>query len=357
MKYGLMLFSELQREGPSNPYEFVSELSGFADRQGFEAIWFPERHFNPVGGNYPNPAIAAAYVAARTSRIRLRAGSVVLPLHHPAAVVESWAMVDGMSGGRVDLGIASGWNADDFVLAPSSFANLRDLWFERLDLVRKLWQGEPCRFANGRGELTSIQTYPRPVQSSVNLWMAISKQADSFVRAGELGVNILTMLAGSNLEQLSEKIQMYRAARERCGHDPEAGTVTLMLHTYLHPDAATVERVVREPFLKYIRSSLSSHVHGGAVNAGAATSARELDQLAEYSFERYFTTAALFGDLEDGRRMVRQVAEAGVNEIACMLYFITDADHIRSGLPLLSALARDELVPAKSFKATEREQI
>ena len=79
-------------------------------------MWVPERHFHPLGGLFPNPAVVAAAVAARTTRIAVRAGSVVLPLHHVARVAEEWAAVDALSNGRVGISLASGWNRADFVL-------------------------------------------------------------------------------------------------------------------------------------------------------------------------------------------------------------------------------------------------
>jgi hypothetical protein len=61
-------------------------------------VWLPERHFHPLGGAYPNPALAAAALAVRTRRIRLRAGSVVLPLQDPVTIAEDWSFVDNLSG-------------------------------------------------------------------------------------------------------------------------------------------------------------------------------------------------------------------------------------------------------------------
>ena len=70
-------------------------------RNGFKAVWTPERHFHAFGGLYPNPAVTSAAVAAITTRVRVRAGSVVLPLHNPIRVAEEWAVVDNLSQGRV----------------------------------------------------------------------------------------------------------------------------------------------------------------------------------------------------------------------------------------------------------------
>ncbi|MGO4837240.1 MupA/Atu3671 family FMN-dependent luciferase-like monooxygenase, partial [Rhizobiaceae sp. 2RAB30] len=263
MKFSLIFFSNSYPEDAGGAYAVISEMARYGDRHGFEAVWIPERHFHTMGGIYPNPAVVAAYLASITTNIRLRAGSVVVPLHHPASIVESWSVVDNLSNGRVDLALASGWNVNDFVLAPSSHGNLRDLWFERIGEIRALWRGSPVSYPNGAGKPTSIVTYPRPLQPEPNLWLTATKQPETFRRAGELGMNVLTMLAGISLEQLAQKTALYRQGRASAGLDPDTGTVTLMVHTFVHEDIERVHRAVRGPFLDYIKTSLMSHLQGG----------------------------------------------------------------------------------------------
>src|SRR5205807_362890 len=83
-----------------NKYRTLIEAARFADTHDFAAIWLPERHFTFMGSLYPNPAVLHAALARETKRLRLRAGSVVLPLHDPIRVAEEWAVVDNLSAGR-----------------------------------------------------------------------------------------------------------------------------------------------------------------------------------------------------------------------------------------------------------------
>jgi len=127
MKFSLIFFSNSYPQEAGGAYAVISEMARYGDRHGFEAVWIPERHFHTMGGIYPNPAVIAAYLASITTNIRLRAGSTVVPLHHPASIVESWSVVDNLSNGRVDLALASGWNVNDFVLAPDKLVGLSRL--------------------------------------------------------------------------------------------------------------------------------------------------------------------------------------------------------------------------------------
>ena len=114
-------------------YELVLSCARLADRNGFAAVWTPERHFGRFGGLYPNPSVLGAAIASQTTRVGIRAGSVVLPLHRPIRVVEEWAVVDNLSQGRVALAFATGWHKQDFVLRPAAYAGRRDELEENID--------------------------------------------------------------------------------------------------------------------------------------------------------------------------------------------------------------------------------
>ncbi|MCB1054936.1 MAG: LLM class flavin-dependent oxidoreductase, partial [Acidobacteria bacterium] len=139
-------------------YRLLLEGARFADRAGLSAVWTPERHFHAFGGLYPNPSVTGAAVAAVTERVAIRAGSVVLPLHNPLRVAEEWSVVDNLSGGRVGISVASGWHANDFVLAPVSaderraaFERRKQTMLDHVDILRRLWRGEPSRGVNALG--------------------------------------------------------------------------------------------------------------------------------------------------------------------------------------------------------------
>jgi natural product biosynthesis luciferase-like monooxygenase protein len=346
IELSVIFFSDVN-QALASPYQLVFDLCGFADEHAFTAVWLPERHFHPFGGIYPNPAVLASAVAVRTKRLRIRSGSVVLPLHHPAEVVEAWSMVDNLSNGRVDLGFASGWDPDDFVLSPGTFGTHREVWHERIPMVQRLWRGERLVFPNGRGDRKDIRVYPAPVQKDVTVWLTVTKSDESFIHAGRQGYNVLTMLQGIDLDQLGDKIRLYRNARKEAGHQA-SGTVTLMLHTLVHADLGTVAQAVREPFLAYIKSALTGHIKHFRPNE--TPTEEELNKIVEYSYERYFKTGALFGSVGDAKAVAEHAIAVGVNEIACLMDFGVDYRAVMESLPYLAQL-QDELRGASKVAA------
>ncbi len=341
------------------------ESARFADRHGFTAVWAPERHFHAFGGLSPNPSVMAGAFAAVTERVRIRSGSVVVPLHSPVRIAEEWAMVDVLSGGRVDLGLASGWFPNDFVLAePGAYERRADLVFERAEAIRRLWRGEPFDAVNAAGDAVSLVTMPRPVQRELPVWITAAGNPETFRRAGAAGLNVLTHLLGQSLQALAGKIAVYRQAWQQAGHAGQ-GQVTLMLHTFVGEDDAQVRRTVRQPMLRYLRSSanlVGSYTASvpffqqrcalsGAAGDPPPASEQDLHDALEFSFERYYTASSLMGTVESCLERIEQVQDAGVDEIACLIDFGVDAEVVLHSLPLLDELQQLASVSEEELQA------
>jgi hypothetical protein len=164
MDFSLFYFAADAGETHQNKYRLLLEGATFADQHGFAAVWTPERHFHEFGGLYPNPALTSAAIATITSRLQIRAGSVVLPLHNPLRVAEEWSVVDNLSQGRVGLSFASGWHANDFALMPENYRDRKDVMCRGIEMVRKLWRGEAVPTHNGKGEEIEVRIFPPPLQ-------------------------------------------------------------------------------------------------------------------------------------------------------------------------------------------------
>src|SRR5258708_28341355 len=163
MDFSLFYFASAGAGECADKYRLLVEGAKFADTHGFSAVWTPERHFHEFGGLYPNPSVTSAALATVTERIQLRAGSVVLPLHDPLRVAEEWAVVDNLSHGRVAISFASGWQPNDFVLAPENYANRKAVMLRGIETVRRLWRGEKVRRRDGNGTEIDGGTLLRPI--------------------------------------------------------------------------------------------------------------------------------------------------------------------------------------------------
>lgn len=336
-------------------YRLLLEGAKFADENGFEAIWTPERHFHAFGGLYPNPAISAAMLAGITKNVKLRAGSSVVPLHHPVRVAEDWALVDNLSNGRAGIAIAAGWQPNDFIVRPDAFADRKEIMLDSVDTLRALWRGEPQSFDGHDGKPVDVEIHPKPMQEDLPLWLTAAGNPETFAAAARKGCGVLTHLLGQTIEEVAEKIKAYRVAWREAGH-PGNGTVTLMLHSFVGEDEDTVRETVRGPMKSYLKSAVDLVKRASwtfptiveRANAAGKSpvemfeqeelSAEDLDQLLDHAFERYYMTSGLFGTTETAKDIVRQVAAIGVDEVGCLIDFGVDTDVALANLPNIKKL-------------------
>lgn len=354
LDFSLFFFASDDADNPRERYRLLTEAARFADANGFSAVWTPERHFHAFGGLFPNPSVTSAVLAAVTERVQIRAGSVVAPLHNPVRIAEEWAFVDNISNGRVGISFASGWQPDDFVLAPESFTSRKELMFDQIELVQRLWRGEPVTLPRHDGQMVEIRILPRPVRPELPIWVTAAGNPETFRVAGAKGFGVLTHLLGQSVPDLATKIEVYRQARRDGGHDPRAGHVVVMLHAFVGPDDDEIREQVREPLKAYLRSSVDLIQRAAwtfptfrerAVNGGASVSLdvlsdEELDEVLDFSFERYFETSGLLGSPERCVALAEELAAIGVDEIACLVDFHGTTDVELAHLPDLDAVRR-----------------
>nr|WP_281502789.1 MupA/Atu3671 family FMN-dependent luciferase-like monooxygenase [Aliiroseovarius sp. F47248L] len=353
--FSLFYFASEASGSGHHAYRLLLEGAQFADENGFHAVWTPERHFHAFGGLYPNPAVAAAAVAGITKNIQLRAGSCVVPLHHPVQIAEDWALVDNLSNGRAGVALASGWQPNDFILNPTNFADRKESMLESVATLRKLWHGETMSFDGHDGKPVALEIHPRPVQKDIPLWLTAAGNPETFAAAAKLGCGVLTHLLGQSFEEVAEKIRAYRVAWRDAGHEGN-GHVVLMLHSFVGEDEETVRKLAREPMKSYLRSSVdllkkaswtSPLIAERAEGKGLTPqemfekeelSPEDLDVLLDHAFDRYYRTSGLFGTPDSAGEIVRRVAEMGVDEIACLIDFGIDTDVVLENLPNIKAL-------------------
>lgn len=354
MDFSLYFFSATGKDSYAKRYSFLLEAAKYIDANGYKAIWTPERHFQEFGGSFPNPSVLSAALATVTKNIELRAGSIVLPLHHPIRVVEEWSLVDQLSNGRTALCVATGWHRADFVLNPNGYANRRDLAFEGVQILRDLWEGKTVEFTGVDGQVIPIRTYPRPVRSTLPIWLVFSQNPETWKKAGELGANMLCLL--DNFDRLRQNIAIYREERAKHGFHPDEGIVTVGIHTFIGDDDTKVKALVKEPVMAYLETFLQQRkTDAGLQGESKKMSEAEKSMLSALAFDDMYEKRSLLGTMDKCENLVRRLKEIGVNEIAALVDFGLEFDVILDGLRRLTELKdritkEDKLVAADSAR-------
>ena len=243
MKFGL--FYELSVPKPwahdssYRVYQEALEQIELADELGFDQIWAVEHHFLEEFSHNSAPEIFLAAAAARTKRIRVGHGIVPLlpPMNHPARVAERAAVLDIISGGRLEFGTgrASTWTElNGFRIDPD---DTRAMWEECLSAIPKMWMNDIFSHQGKYFSMPPRNVVPKPLQKPhPPLWVAVSNP-DTAILAAKKGIGLLGISFGSP-KDLQSRTAEYRRIIQNC--DPVGEFVTNQINTtgwmYCHED-------------------------------------------------------------------------------------------------------------------------
>ncbi len=180
-----------------------------AESQGYHSAWIAEHHFNDYG-LCPAPTVLASYVAARSTTLRLGMGVSLLPLHHPVDLAEQLAVLDVVSGGRLDVGIGRGGTLQDYQTFQSDRSDSRKRVEEGIALMQQCWRGQPFDFQGRFHSAERLHVRPRPAQQPhPPLYMAANSE-DSVRSAARLGLPTLSAF----FVPLAELVKRHHVFRE-----------------------------------------------------------------------------------------------------------------------------------------------
>ncbi len=195
-------------------YEDVLALARDADAGGLDYVKMTEHYLGDYGGYCPSPLTFLAAVAAQTSNIRLMTGCVLPAFHHPVQLAAHAAMVDVLSGGRLEVGFARAWLPYEFEAFGVPLSTSRARFQACIKAVIRLWteqkvteQTEFFSFAGATSQPAVVQSPHPPV------WGAAIRSPESFVWLAEQGHGLLISLSPlrSDLKWSRDLIRLYRA--------------------------------------------------------------------------------------------------------------------------------------------------
>lgn len=209
--------------------ENIATFAERAERLGYESLWTFSRLVAPaddrevaeVYRSVLDPMISLAYAAARTSRIRLGVAVINLPFVSPAFLAKEASTLDVLSGGRLDLGLGTGWSEEEFTVSGASTARRGARAVEYLAVLRTLWVDEVSRFDGEFYTVPPSRMAPKPVQRPGPPVLLGGSVPAALERAGRLAAGWVSRSA-TDLSRIGEQISVVRAAADNAGRDPDA---------------------------------------------------------------------------------------------------------------------------------------
>jgi alkanesulfonate monooxygenase SsuD/methylene tetrahydromethanopterin reductase-like flavin-dependent oxidoreductase (luciferase family) len=240
MRFGIAYNIDYHEEIHGSPASYFAHILDECVRLeelGYDTVWFAEHH--AAGYSFGNPAVIAAAVAARTSRIRIGVGVSLLPLHHPIEIAEEYGMVDAISGGRLDFGIGRGYMEKEYRWFGIPYEESNSRYREAADFIVAAWtsNGEPMDFAGKHFQVDGYRYFPKPAKSPhPPIYASAGGSVGSFQWAGEKGLNLGTPLFLPDLDEVARNVGLYRETLAANGFDPASREVCAITQMYCAAD-------------------------------------------------------------------------------------------------------------------------
>ncbi len=241
MDFGIFMLMQ-QRNRHKGSHQILLdavEQTRVVDQAGFGGAWFAEHHFSNYG-LCSSPLVMVAHVAAHTKRIRLGSGVVVAPLYTPSRLIADVAMVDQLSGGRLNVGIGSGYQAFEFERFGVTLDSAKQRTFEMMDMLEQglmqpkfSYEGEYYRQPPSAISQRAVQQ-PMPP-----LWVT-SIDPEMMARAIRAGHHVFVSGGDGGLDKLRETRALIDRVAVSEGCDPAQVKVGLLRAAYASDNSSEV---------------------------------------------------------------------------------------------------------------------
>jgi len=304
-------------------YQEIFEEVDFAERAGFDRVWFAEHHFFAYGGAQPSAAMLGLAAAARTRRIRIGSGVALLPLNDPVRVAEEFALLDVLSGGRLDFGVGRAFQRAEYDAFNVPMDESRARFDEAHEIIVRAWRGERFSYEGRFRHLHEVTVMPRPLQRPhPPIYVACVMSEESFRFTGQRGHNLMYVPYISDRAHGTERIGWYREALVEAGIDPRTRDILMPYHFYCgeSPDEA---REFPRPYLAdYLEAGAEANRNDADASqySGYQGIAQGFTALAR-KYELMYPGQVIFGDPAQCRARIAEIAEFGATEVSLMANF------------------------------------
>lgn len=277
------------------------------DDYGYTHVRAVEHYFNPYGGYSPNPIVFLTATSQRTKKARLITGAVLPIFNNPLKVAGEAGMLDAISGGRLELGMARAFLPHEFETFGVSLDESVARFDEGSDQIRRLLEEENVTSDGQFHRFRNVTSLPRPTQKPrPPIWTAATSTPESFAKAGLRGDGIMTIPLGR--ERLKEMLSIYRDAWRGAGQ-PGNGRVMIAINMFCHEDESQALRIANEPLNYYFQriARAASGWKEGASTTDYPNYDKMIAQLANQTLETQIESGAAW--VGSPEKLVDQIAE------------------------------------------------
>jgi len=301
MRYGVIFSCQDPVGSPiGHPavYESALQQAVAAEEQGYDWINVTEHHV-AADGYLPALFVLLSAMAARTERIRISTGMLILTLHSPIRIAEEAAVLDIISGGRLTLGVAAGYREVEFDAMEVDYGTRGRRFVESLEILRLAWSGEPFTFTGKVFSLPEVVVRPVPLQRpGIPLWLGGTTEV-ALRRVVRHGAPVFPG-ATDEIAVVSQRMASYDRLRDELGASGPRGLVLPRLAV-----VADTREEARRRALPGIRAMLDTYQSWG-LPVDFTQMLRDWDLLDDL---------VIAGDPEHCRACIERYAELGLTDL------------------------------------------
>jgi alkanesulfonate monooxygenase SsuD/methylene tetrahydromethanopterin reductase-like flavin-dependent oxidoreductase (luciferase family) len=261
MKFGVLNVFDAEGRGQQEVFAQAIKEYALADELGWDTAWVAEHHFTAEYGVLGNPSMMLAALARETTRIRLGSAIHILPFHDPVRVAEDVALVDHLSGGRVELGVGRGYQKPEFDGFDIPLAESKSRFTEALDIILEAWKGQPFSYTGQHYRVPEITTYPTVLQQPrPPIWVA-GQSPETMKFIAEKGLNLITA-PNAGFTEFAGWVRDYRTALADNGFDPATREIAMSRFVYVTEEPVDLDEAVA-PYLTRYWQTVGSLVKSG----------------------------------------------------------------------------------------------
>jgi luciferase family oxidoreductase group 1 len=301
MKFGvLQFFSWRKRSVPLEAvFKRAAERIRVMDEAGYDAVWLAEHHFTGYSV-CPSVHMMGVQVASVTKRIRIGTGVSLAAFYHPLRLAEEVALLDLLSGGRVNWGAGRGFDPVEFSLFGVPVSESAERFQEAVKIVEAAWTSDRLNWSGKRWKFENVEVLPKPVQRPhPPIWLATGSEG-SIRWAAKNGYSIL-LGPHTTPGEIAAQRELYRSGLKAAGHQSNGRELPMARMIAIADTDEEARRVAREG-AAWIASS---YINGSKVTNPAKRDQQFLMMEREKLLDRYVDEVVIHGS---PARVVEQVA-------------------------------------------------
>ena len=346
MRFGTFFFFQAA-PGLSHADVVLRELQqmDWTEELGFDEVWLTEHHFIDYGLAV-DPGTLACAAASRTRRVRIGLAAAILPFHHPLRLAEQLALVDVISGGRLDVGVGRGNRPAEFRGYNVPQQENRDRFDEAIDIIQQAWTEESFTYRGRFFTVVDAHVQPKPMQQPHPPLYQVCASTESMEATAARGWPMLnSVLRGNAEQQIVTNRNAYVAALRKNGRtdDEIPGFLQnwgISRQIYVAATDAEAQAEAKEAEMWY-QDSFRRFVIPERIEDAHPSLQPHFRQLAErlahVNYDDLIRETVAFGSPDTVARKIEAMRAAGVGQVLCWMNFGGLAqDKIRRSMELFA---------------------